>query len=92
MAAGFIDWPNSDGKSVADAARSAGLGYVWLITTNDNERARAWYGQRGFDVVLMHEGAAGKSRGLKPEISLVNPENGVAIRDEIEMRRPVERR
>ena len=67
--------------------RTEGRGYVWLITTNDNERAQAWYVRRGFEVVAVHEGALERSRELKPEIPLINPSNGLPIRDEVEMRR-----
>jgi len=77
-------------EAVEAAARAADRGFVWLVTTNDNEHAQAWYLRRGFEVVAVHEGALVRSRELKPEIPLVNPENGLPIRDEIEMRRSLD--
>lgn len=76
-------------EAVEGAARAAGLGHLWLITTNDNEHARAWYLRRGFEVVAVHEGELDRSRELKPEIPMMNPSNGLPIRDEIEMWRSV---
>jgi ribosomal protein S18 acetylase RimI-like enzyme len=75
--------------AVIEVARASGREYVWLITTNENEHAQAWYRRRGFELVAVHEGAVNRSRELKPEIPLADPETGVAIRDEIEMRRRV---
>jgi hypothetical protein len=57
-----------------------------LVTTNDNVRALGFYAANGFDVVAVHEGAVDASRRLKPSIPLAN-EDGVPIRDEIEMER-----
>jgi GNAT superfamily N-acetyltransferase len=74
-------------EAVEAAARATGRRFVWLITTNDNEHARDWYLRRGFEVVAVHEGAVDRSREVKPEIPSVNAENGLPIRDEIEMRR-----
>jgi ribosomal protein S18 acetylase RimI-like enzyme len=76
--------------AVGEAARTAGREYLWLITTNENHHAQGWYRRRGFEVVAVHEGAVERSRVLKPEIPLVDPDTGEAIRDEIEIRRPVE--
>src|SRR3954469_18376133 len=77
--------------AVADAARSAGCRRLWLITTNDNTRALAFYRHRGFRVVRIHEGGVDESRlRIKPSIPLVNAANGIPIRDEIEMERALE--
>ncbi len=73
-------------EAVVDAARSASCARLWLITTNDNERALGFYRTHGFEVVAVHEGAVVASRKLKPSIPLVN-EAGVPIQDEIEMER-----
>ncbi len=73
-------------ESVEDVAREAGCTRLWLITTNDNDRALGFYRANGFDVVAVHEGAVDASRKLKPSIPLVN-EAGVPIQDEIEMER-----
>jgi hypothetical protein len=58
---------------------------VWLITTNDNLRARAWYGRRGFRLVRVDEGAVDRARVLKPAIPPTNATNGLPIRDELEL-------
>ena len=72
--------------AVARVAREAGCSRLWLITTNDNERAIGFYLAHGFEVVEVREGAIEASRKLKPSIPLVN-EHGVPITDEIEMER-----
>ena len=76
--------------SVALAARSAGCRRLWLVTTNDNERAIAWYTRRGFKVCAVRVGAVDRARERKPSIRRVNAETGVPIRDEIELERLVE--
>ena len=75
-------------EAVVDAARSAGCARLWLITTNDNERALGFYRAHGFEVVAVHEGAVARSRERKPSIPLLN-EVGMPIQDEIEMERPL---
>ena len=70
--------------AVSRVAREAGCSRLWLITTNDNDRAIGFYLAHGFEVVEVREGAIDASRKLKPSIPLVN-ELGVPIRDEIEM-------
>lgn len=57
---------------------------IWLVTTNDNIRAQDFYKKRGFSVKTIHENAIQESRKLKPQIPLIG-ENGIPIRDEIEM-------
>lgn len=75
-------------EAVSDIARGAGCSRLWLITTNDNERALGFYRSHGFRVAAVREGAIEESRKLKASIPLVN-EHGVPIRDEIEMERPL---
>ncbi len=72
--------------AVSELARGAGCSRLWLITTNDNERALGFYRSHGFRVAAVREGAIAESRKLKPSIPVVN-EHGVPIRDEIEMER-----
>jgi ribosomal protein S18 acetylase RimI-like enzyme len=73
-------------EAVAAAARRAGAVRLWLVTTNDNTHAQAWYERRGFGVVAVREGAIDEARRRwKPTIPLVNAETGLPIRDEIEM-------
>lgn len=72
--------------AAAGAAREAGCRRLELITTNDNERAQAFYRACGFTLVAVHEGAVDRSREVKPWIPLVN-DRGVPIRDELEFSR-----
>jgi ribosomal protein S18 acetylase RimI-like enzyme len=71
------------GTALIDAAKPLGARRLWLITTNDNARARRFYERRGFRLAAVHEGALVRSRELKPEIPLVSAD-GTPIRDELE--------
>lgn len=57
---------------------------IWLITTNDNIRALAFYQKRGFVMAALHRNAVDASRKLNPAIPLI-ADNGIPIHDEIEM-------
>jgi len=68
------------------AARDAGCIDLWLVTTNDNVHAQAWYERKGFRTVEVRRGAVDRSREtLKPSIPTHNPDNGLPISDEIEL-------
>lgn len=56
---------------------------LWLITTNDNRPAIAFYKGQGMEQVAVHHNALELSRRLKPEIPLIGLD-GMPIRDEIE--------
>lgn len=59
---------------------------LWLVTTNDNLSALGWYLRRGMRVAAVHRGAVDADRrALKPEIPERNPENGIPIRDYVEL-------
>jgi ankyrin repeat protein/GNAT superfamily N-acetyltransferase len=67
-------------------AIGAGCSRIWLVTTNDNARAQAFYAALGWTLVATHVGAVTQARALKPEI----PERGyrnVPIEDELEYER-----
>jgi ribosomal protein S18 acetylase RimI-like enzyme len=70
-------------------ARAAHCRRLWLITTNDNVRAREFYTRRGLAVAAIHQGAIDASRKLKPQIPQHGIE-GVPVRDEIEFALPIE--
>lgn len=70
--------------AVVDAARACGCRRVWLMTTNDNVRALAFYQKRGFVLVALHRNAVTESRKIKPGIPLI-ADNGIPIRDELEL-------
>jgi ribosomal protein S18 acetylase RimI-like enzyme len=64
--------------------RAHGCRRVWLITTNDNTGALAFYQRLGLDIVALHRNTVVRSRELNPSI----PErdaHGVRIDHEIEL-------
>lgn len=69
--------------SARERARDLQCRRLWLITTNDNEPAIAFYKRWGMHLAAVHHGAIAQSRKLKPEISLVGVD-GCPIKDEIE--------
>jgi len=71
-------------NAVMHVAKAHGCLRIWLITTNDNLRALAFYQKRGFVMAALHRNAVDESRKIKPAIPLI-AENGIPIRDEIEM-------
>ncbi len=71
-------------QAVVNAATAEECTRLWLVTTNDNLDALAFYQKRGLRLVAVHPGALAVSRRLKPSIPLVAP-NGIPIRDELEL-------
>jgi len=74
-------------------ARMAGAGVraAWLVSTNDNIEALAFYGHRGWLVSAILAGAVDEARRtLKPGIPAI-AENGIPIRDELVLRRSLSR-
>lgn len=78
-------------QAVADKAGQAGCERLWLVTTNDNLKALAFYQQRGFKLLHLHTNAIAHARELKPEIPRVG-EDGIPIRDELVLERSIETR
>ena len=75
--------------AVMDRARGEGVSAVWLVTTNDNLRALRFYQRRGFRLRALHPNAVTRARQqVKPGIPLTG-EDGIPVRDEIELVRPV---
>lgn len=66
-----------------DRARELQCRRLWLITTNDNEPAIAFYSHWGMQLAAVHRGAIAESRKLKPEISYFGI-GGRPIEDEVE--------
>jgi ribosomal protein S18 acetylase RimI-like enzyme len=64
-------------------ARAAGSRRLWLVTTNDNLSAIAFYRARGWRQVAVRRGAVAEARRLKPEIPEFGT-NGLPKEDEIE--------
>lgn len=67
-------------------ARAAGCARIWLVTTNDNLRAQAFYTALGWTHVATHAGAVAAARALKPGIP-ERGDGGVPITDELEYER-----
>ncbi|HEX7171584.1 MAG TPA: GNAT family N-acetyltransferase [Candidatus Limnocylindria bacterium] len=66
---------------------------LWLVTTNDNVDAVRWYLRRGMRVAAVHAGAVGRDRvALKPHLPERNPENGIPVRDLVELEIPIDDR
>ncbi len=77
------------GTSLVDAlvaaARFVGVSRIWVVTTNDNLDALAFYQHRGFRLSTLRTGAVDHARRtLKPAMPLVG-EHGIEMHDEIEL-------
>lgn len=76
-------------ETVLRVAAASDAPRVWLVTTNDNLDAIHWYLRRGMTVAAVHAGAVTRDRDtLKPAIPMVNPGNGIPIRDLVELELP----
>ena len=73
-----------------DVARAQACRRLWLITTNDNRAALAFYRAVGWRQCALHRGAVTEARRLKPQIPLTG-HGCVAIEDEIEFERLIDR-
>jgi len=71
-------------ESVIEEAKSRKCRHLYLVTTNDNLHALGFYQRRGFELVAVHRNAVNESRKIKPSIPLIG-ENGIPLRDEIEL-------
>ena len=71
-------------EAVKRAALEAGCSRLWLITTNDNMHALAFYQKRGFHLIAVHPDALVESRKIKPSIPEIGL-HGIPLRDEIEL-------
>jgi ribosomal protein S18 acetylase RimI-like enzyme len=76
------------GRALMDAARKraddVGARRLWLVTTNDNIRALAFYQRWGMDVAALHRDMIARSRAVKPKIPTTG-EGGVPLRHELEL-------
>lgn len=73
-----------------EIARARGTRRLWLITTNDNAPAVAFYRAVGWRQCAVHRDAIEEARRLKPEIPRTG-HAGKPIRDEIEFERLIDR-
>jgi hypothetical protein len=51
--------------------------------------ALGFYQRRGLRLCALHAGAVERDRALKPEIPEVNPDNGIPLRDLLELELPL---
>ncbi len=77
-------------KAAIDEAESLKCSRVWVITTNDNNKAVQFYQALGFQVTAVHKGAVNESRKIKPEIPIIGID-GIRITDEIELEKILRR-
>ena len=71
-------------------AAASGHHRLWLVTTNDNLDALHFYLRRGMHIAAVHPGAVDRDRALKPAIPASNGENGIPMRDLIELELTIE--
>jgi 2-oxo-4-hydroxy-4-carboxy-5-ureidoimidazoline decarboxylase len=71
-------------------AAASGHHRLWLVTTNDNLDALHFYLRRGMRVATVHDDAVKRDRELKPEIPPFNGDNGLPMRDLVELELPTE--
>ena len=76
-------------QAAAELAAGRGCRRLWLLTTNDNLHALGFYQRRGLRLCALHAGAVDRDRALKPELPEVNPENGIPLRDLLELELPL---
>lgn len=74
--------------AIEQAAREAGAGRLWLITTNDNLDALRFYQRRGYRLTALHPSAVDEARTLKPGIPPLG-NHGIPLRDELELAKEV---
>jgi ribosomal protein S18 acetylase RimI-like enzyme len=76
-------------RAATELAAGRGCRRLWLLTTNDNLHALGFYQRRGLRLCALHAGQVERDRALKPEIPEVNPDNGIPLRDLIELELPL---
>ena len=68
-------------SAVEKEAKKVGCHKLWLVTTNDNPEAAAFYVKRGFRLTKVCLDALEKSRQLKPQIPKIG-KHGLPLQDE----------
>lgn len=72
-------------EAAQEVAQARGCRRLWLVTTNDNRPALAFYRAIGWRQCAVHRGAVRKARHLKPQIPLTG-HAGIPIEDENRVR------
>jgi len=73
-------------RAMEGVAARHGCTRLWLVTSNDNLDAQAFYRAIDWQQCAVHKGAIAAARALKPETPATG-QDGVAIEDEIEFER-----
>ena len=69
-------------EALIDLAPAVGASRIWLVTTNDNLDALAFYQRRGFRLSDLRVGAVDEARRtLKPAIPVIG-EHGIEMHDD----------
>lgn len=76
-------------REVEKLALTKKCNLIKLVTTNDNLLALKFYQKRNFQLSKVIRNAVENARKFKPEIPLVG-NDGIPIRDEIELIKPIE--
>jgi len=72
--------------TVEQVAKMAGVGHIWLITSNDNLDALRFYQRRGYRITAVYPSAIDEARKLKPTIPQVGFYE-IPIHDELELKK-----
>ena len=76
------------GRALMDAARTAavnaGCRRLWLITSNENIRAIAFYQRWGMDLAALHRNFADTVRAAKPHLDTAADPGGISFRHALE--------
>ncbi len=75
-------------QSLEKVAKEQGVKRIWLITTNDNFEAAAFYIMNGYRLVNVHKNALDLSRQLKPQIPTIG-KYGIPMQDEWEFEKVI---
>jgi GNAT superfamily N-acetyltransferase len=74
-------------EALVELAPAMGAARIWVVTTNDNLDALAFYQRRGFRLSAVRIGAIDEARRtLKPALPVLG-EHGIEMHDEIELTR-----
>ncbi len=71
-------------SSIEQTVQKAGIGRIWLITSNDNLDALRFYQRRGYRITAIYPNAIDEARKLKPTIPQVGYYK-IPIHDELEL-------
>jgi len=77
-------------KALVQILREHGVMTLRVTTTNDNLDALRFYQRRGFSLSAVRPGAVDEARKIKPSIPFIG-DNGIPLRDEIELVRVIGR-